>query len=151
MKHPSRDLTYEWGRIAPEQLAKEADALDTKIIGIFATACIIISVVTALAEMVRLDVTLIPFVLAFVSFIAILARSLWVIRPQWLFVSDSPLILREDYWELEPEETKEKYWKYVEKDFDANYKIVKNKGRALSCTVPLLAIETISLVVWLFL
>ena len=151
MKYPSRDLTYEWGRMAPEQLTKEADSLDTKIIGIFATACIIIGVTTALAEKVRLDATLIPFVLAFISFIAILLRSLWVIRPQWLFVSDSPLILREDYWELEPEETKEKYWKYVEKDFNSNYKIVKSKGRALSCTVPLLAIETISLVVWLFL
>jgi len=142
---------YEWGRITPEQLAKEADALDIKVIAIFATACIIISVITALAEKVRLDATLIPFVIAFISFIVILARSLWVIHPQWLFVSDSPLVLREDYWKLEPEEAKEKYWEYVEKDFDANYKIVKSKGRALLWTVPLLAIETLSLVVWLFL
>ncbi len=151
MKYPSRDLMYEWGRITPEQLAKEADALDTKLIAIFAMACIIISVITALAERARLDVTLIPFVIAFISFMVILVRSLWVIRPQWLFVGDSPLILREYYWKLEPEEAKEKYWEYVEEDFNANYKIVMSKGRALLWTVRLLAIETISLIVWLFL
>jgi hypothetical protein len=142
---------YEWGRVAPEQLSKEADTLDTKIIAIFATACLIISVISALAQKVRCDITLIPFVVAFISFVVILLRSLWVIRPQWLFVADSPRVLKEDYWELELEEAKDKYWDWVEKDFDTNYKIVRSKGQALLWTIPLLAIETISLVVWLFL
>ena len=151
MKYPSRDLMYDWGRGAPEQLSKEADALDTKIIAIFSMACLIIGVITALAEKVRYDTTFIPFAVAFVSFIVILARSLWVIRPQWLFIADSPRVLKEDYWELEPEEARDKYWDWVEKDFDINYKIVRSKGQTLRWIVPLLAIETISLLVWLFL
>ncbi len=151
MKYPSRELMYDWGRVAPEQLSKEADALDTKIIAIFSMACLIISVITALANKIRCDTTLIPFVIAFISFIIILVRSLWVIRPQWLFTADSPRVLREDYWELELEEAKDKYWEWVEKDFDTNYKIVRSKGQTLLWIVPLLAIETISLIVWLFL
>ena len=150
-EYPSRNLMYEWGRTAPEQLGKEADALDTKILGVFATACIIISVISALASQIQFNICLIPFIFAFLSFIGILIRSLWVIRPQWLFITDSPQILREDFWKLEPVEAKEKYWEYVEKDFETNYQIVKSKGQALSWTVPLLAVETISLVVWLFL
>jgi hypothetical protein len=151
MKNPSRDLTYEWGRTAPEQLSQEADAMDSKVINVFVTSCLIIGVITALSEKLEWSLGLIPFLIALCSFILILVFSLWVIRPQWLFIADSPRILREDYWELEPDETKEKYWEWVEKDFDKNYKIVKAKGQVLFWTIPLLALETISLMLWLFL
>jgi len=150
-KYPSRDLTYEWGRTAPEELSKVADALDTKILVVFSIACIIISVITALANNIQFGMSLIPFILAFISFIVILIKTLWVIRPQWFFVTDSPRILREDFWKLEPEETKRQYWEHLENDFEANYDKVKIKGRALSWTIKLLAIETIALIVWLFL
>lgn len=150
-KYPSRDLTYEWGRTAPEQLTKTADTLDTKILVVFSTACIIISVITALANKIQLGMSLIPFIIAFISFIVILAKSLWVVRPQWFFVTDSPKILREDYWKLEPQEAKKEYWKHLENDFEANYDKVRIKGRTLSWTIKLLALETISLIVWLFL
>ena len=150
-KYPSRDLTFEWGRTSPEKLSVEASALDTKVIAIFAISCLIVSVTSALAGKIRYDVTLVPFVIAFISFVLILVRTLWVIRPQWLFVADLPQILKEDYWELELEEAKDKYWNWVEKDFSTNFKIVKSKGQALLWNVPLLALETISLVVWLFL
>jgi hypothetical protein len=150
-KYPSRDLTYEWGRTAPEQLSKVADTLDTKILGVFSTACIIISVITALANKIQLGMSLIPFIIAFISFIVILIKSLWVVRPQWFFVTDSPKILRQDYWKLEPQEAKKEYWKHLENDFEANYDKVRIKGRTLSWTIKLLALETISLIVWLFL
>jgi hypothetical protein len=150
-KYPSRDLTYEWGRTAPEQLSKVADTLDAKILGVFSVACIIISVITALANKIQLSVGLIPFIIAFISFIIILVKSLLVIRPQRFFVADSPKILREDFWKLEPEEAKKRYWEHLENDFEANYEKVKTKGHTLSWTTKLLAIETISLIVWLFL
>ena len=151
MKYPSRDLTFEWARTSPERLSAEASGLDTKIIATFATSCLIISVITALRVKVSYDSNLIPFAIAFISFITILARSLWVIRPQWLFVADSPQILKEDYWELEPGETKDKYWAWLEKDFNANYEILRRKGQVLLWNVPLLAVETISLLAWLLL
>jgi hypothetical protein len=150
-KYPSRDLTYEWGRTAPEQLSKEADALDTKIIAIFATSCLILGVISALVGKIRCNISLLPFAIAVFSFAIILIKTLWVIRPQWLFVADSPRILKEDYWKLEPDEAKEKYWEFVEKDFDTNHEIVKHKGQALLWLVPLLALETVSLLIWLLL
>ena len=150
-KYASRDLMYEWGRTAPEQLSKVADALDTKILGVFSIACIIISVTIALTNKIQLGMSLIPFIIAIISFIIILIKSVRVIRPQSFYVADSPKVLREDFWKLEPEEAKEKYWEHLENAFEENHHKVKVKGRTLSWTVPLLAIETISLVVWLFL
>ena len=150
-KYPSRDLMYEWGRTAPEQLGKEADILDTKILGVFSIACVIISVITALANKIQLDMSLTPFIIAIVSFIIILIKTLRSITPQSFYIADSPKILREDFWELEPEETKKEYWKHLENNFEANYDKVKIKGRTLSWTIKLLAIETILLIVWLFL
>jgi len=150
-KHPSRDLTYEWGRTAPEQLSKVADALDAKIIGVFSIACIIISVTTALTNKIQYDVSLIPFAVALISFIIILKKSVRVISPQPFFVADSPKVLREAFWKLEPEEAKEEYWGHLENAFAANYDKVTVKGHTLSLTIKLLAIETISLVVWLVL
>lgn len=151
MKYPSRDIVYEWGRTATEQLAHEADALDTKIIAIFTAGSVIIGVITALSNKIRLNYTIIPFVVACISFILIFIMSLWVIRAQWVFVADSPRILKEDYWKLEPDEAKEKYWNWLEKDYDKNYKIIVSKGKALAMTIPLLAIETLALLLWLFL
>jgi hypothetical protein len=151
MAYPSRDLTYEWGRKAPEQLAQEASALDSKLLGIFSSACIIVGVITALRGNIQIDTTIIPFIIALVSFGIILIYSLWVIRPRWFYVCDSPMILREDYWELDSEDVKDKYWRYVEEGFTDNYKQVKRKGLALSYIIPLLATETVSLLVWLFL
>jgi len=150
-KYPSRNLTYEWGRTAPEELSKAADALDTKILGVFSIACIIISVITALANKIQLDMSLIPFIIAIISFIVILIKSVRVITPQSFYVADSPKILREDFWKLEPEEAKRKYWEHLENDFEANYDKVEIKGHTLAWTTKLLAIETISLIVWLFL
>jgi hypothetical protein len=148
-KYPSRDLTYEWGRTAPEELSKVADALDTKILVVFSVACIVISVITALANKIQLGMSLIPLIVAFISFIVIFIKSLRVIKPQKFYVADSPRILREDFWKLEPEDAKAKYWGHLEKDFQENYDKVEAKGRTLKCTVVLLFIETMALIGWL--
>jgi hypothetical protein len=151
MKYPSRDLTFEWGRTAPEQLSREASLLDTKIFSVFIAANVIIAVVVGLARNIQFDLTLIPLTVAFLTFVIIFIRSLMSYQVQQLYVSDSPEILEQDYWEKEPEETKQIYWGYVKEDFDHNLKVVKIKGRTLSLTVPLLAIETIFLILWILL
>ena len=147
----TRDLTFEWVRNSPERLSEIANALDSKIINVFSISCLIIGVITALSRSLRWNLTIIPFVVACISFILILVFSLLGIRPQWLFNVDSPRIIREDYWELAPDEAKKKYWEWVERDFDDNLKVVKLKGFVLKLIVPLLAMETILLMVWLFL
>lgn len=148
-KYPSRDLTYEWGRTAPEELSKVADALDTKILVVFSVACIIISVIAALADKIQLGMSLIPLIIAFISFVVIFVGSLRVVRPQNFYVADSPRILREDFWKLEPEDAKASYWGHLEKDFQENYDKVAAKARTLKHTIILLFIETTALLGWL--
>ncbi|MFH0941423.1 MAG: hypothetical protein V1823_00120, partial [Chloroflexota bacterium] len=78
-------------------------------------------------------------------------RSIWALRARRIFVADNPQILREDWWPLEPTEAKIRYWGSVEKAFKTNYEAVNAKGKALQLIVPLLGIEVISLIAWLFL
>lgn len=151
IKYPSRDLTYEWGRTAPEQLSKEASLLDTKILGILFAANIIIGVMVALAGKIQFDLTLIPFSIASIAFLIIFMKSLLAYRTRRLYVCDSPEILQQDYWRLEPDEAKEAYWEFVKEDFKDNLEVVKIKGQAILLTVPLLAIEVVSLIVWVLL
>ncbi|MBI4187564.1 MAG: hypothetical protein HY530_08700 [Chloroflexi bacterium] len=150
-EHPSHDLTFEWGRTAPERLSIEATAIDTKISMAFVSASVIIALVATLKGQIRYDWTIIPFIVAFVSFLGILIGNLRALSAQWFYVADSPKVLREDYWALEPEEAKERYWEWVEKDFETNYRLLKCKGVVLRAVIPLLGIETIALVAWLFL
>lgn len=145
------DIFYEWGRTAPEQLSKVADALDTKIISVFIASAIIVGVMAALAGKIQFDKTLIPFTIALICFATILIKSLFSFRLYGFYVADNPQILREDYWTREPEEAKQKYWEYIEEDFNNNYEAVKSKGQTLQWIVPLLGVEVIFLLIWLLL
>jgi len=148
-KYPSMDITYEWGRTAPEQLSKESSALDTKIFNVFIAANVIIGVMVAFMKQVQFDVSLIPFSIASASFLIIFVMSLRAYRAQRFYVADSPKILEKDYWKLEPYQTKLEYWEHVKKDFKQNLKATKAKGKTLSWVVPLLALEVIALIAWI--
>jgi len=150
-EYPSMDITYEWGRTAPEQLSRESSSLDTKILGVLVAANVIIGVVVALIGQVQLDISLIPLGIASISFLIIFAVSLWAYRGQLFYVADSPEVLEEDYWKLEPYQAKRAYWEHVKKDFELNLKATKAKGKTLLRIVPLLALEVIALIVWVFL
>ncbi len=151
MKYPSRDLTYEWGRTAPDELAKYADALDTKLVGLLAAASIIISVVAGLPRSIPLNWTAVPFGIAVMSFAIVFTTCMLALHSRQFRVTDSPTILKRDWWSLEPEVLKEQYWEYVEDAFKENYQAVKTKGQALQLVVPFLGIEVVALLVWLFL
>jgi hypothetical protein len=150
-KYPSMDVTYEWGRTSPERLSDEASSLDSKIIGLFAVASIIIGVASTFTKAIKLDWTLTPFAIAVVSFLIVFVKSFWALRAFEFQVADCPQILKEDWWPLEPSVAKVKYWEHVQTAFEQNYKCVKAKGRTLRLIIPLVALEVIALVMWLFL
>ncbi|MFC1894181.1 hypothetical protein ACFLYR_09270 [Chloroflexota bacterium] len=150
-EYPSMDTTYEWGRQAPERLSMEASSLDSKILGVFASSAIIISLTSTAIDKVKLDWTIVPFVIASLCFLVILGKSIWALHTRLFIVTDNPHILEKDYWELEPTKAKMEYWKYTVKAFNQNYRHVNAKGIVLRWIVPLLAFEVISLVAWLFL
>ena len=146
---PSRDLTFEWGRIAPEELGKIADAIDTKLLGVFAAASVIIGVTTALVQDINIGYPGIPFAVSFVAYALILVFSLWGLWPRQFPGPSSPKMLREHYWKLKPDKAKAHYWGHKEKQYNLIYPKVRLKGRLLSCAVPLLGVEVVSLISWL--
>ena len=147
-KHPSQDLTFEWGRRGPEELCEVSDALDAKAMAVFLAGSIIIGVVAGVGRM-RVDGTLVPFILAFASYVVVVGLWFWAFRPQRLYAPHDPRALREGYWHLEPEETKREYWKHIEENFEHNLTSVNRRGRALQAAVPALFLEVVLLAVWL--
>lgn len=150
-KYPSMDITYEWGRQAPEQLAKEASSLDTKTMGIFASASIIIGLMATRESVIRHDLTIIPLAISILCFLAIFVMSIWSLWGRNFLVADNPQILQEDYWGMETHAAKERYWKYTIAAFETNYQAVIDKGIVVKSIVPLLAGEVSFLLIWLFL
>ena len=148
---PSRDLTFEWGRTAPDELFKVADAIDTKTLGIFATASLIIGVAAALVRNISLDLPHIPFGISALSYLLILCVSVWVLWGRKFSGPSDPSILREHYWKLQPDDAKAHYWSYAETHYKDTYPSVRLKGRLLSYAVPLLGVQVVALIVWLFL
>ena len=148
-EYPSMDITYEWGRQTPEQLSREASLLDTKIIGILASASIIISLISIKITAITLDLTIIPLAIAFISFLVIFGMSVWALKGRSFSIADDPEILQNEYWKLSPREAKITYWKYVIKYFKLNYSAFHIKSRVLRCIVPILGVEVITLLAWL--
>lgn len=147
-EYPSRDVMWESGRTAPQDMCRVADALDTRAMGVFVAGSVIIGVVAGVGDM-KADATLVPFILAFIGYAVLVGLWFWAFRPQRFFASDDPRILREDYWPLEPEEAKSEYWKYIEENFEHNATRVNRKGRALQWAIPALFLEVALLAVWL--
>ena len=146
---PSRDLAFEWGRTAPGELSKVADAIDTKLLGVFAAASVIIGVTTALVQDINIGYPGIPFAVSFAAYALILVVSLWGLWPRQFPGPSSPKMLREYYWKLEPDKARVHYLGHKEKQYNDMYPKVRLKGRLLSCAVPLLGVEVIFLILWL--
>ena len=146
---PSRDLTFEWGRIAPNELGNIADAIDTKLLGVFAAASVIIGVTTALVQDIDFGYSGILFAIPFVAYTLILVASLWGLWPRQFPGPSSPKMLREHYWKLEPDKARAHYWVHKEKQYNDIYPKVRFKGRLLSYAVPLLGVEVVFLILWL--
>ncbi|MGA7677939.1 MAG: hypothetical protein WCA51_06170 [Dehalococcoidia bacterium] len=150
-KYPSMDITYEWGRQAPEQLAREASSLDTKTMGIFASASIIIGLIATRGSVIRPDLTIIPLAISVLCFLTIFAMSIWSLWGRNFLIADDPQILKEDYWGMKTHAAKEQYWEYTIAAFKMNYQAVIRKGIVLKWLIPLLAGEVSFLLIWLFL
>jgi hypothetical protein len=142
-------FTYEWGRRSRELLSHEAGDLDKKIIGLLASASIVIGLLSTHGSAIKLDITSLPLGIGALSFLSIFAISMWSLRARDVSVADDPTILQEDYWSLDQQAVMEHYWPSVIAAFKMNLAAVKVKSCALKWIVPLLGIEVISLLAWL--
>lgn len=146
---PSRDLAFDWGRTAPAELLKIDDSIDTKCVGIFATASLILGLAaTRIDSLGWIDV---PLGLAGLMYLVVLGSSWIVLWPREFKGPDDPSVLRESYWGMEPGDAQDAYWHYVEKAYSDTYKKVTCKGRLLKYAVFGLGIEVLLLAAWLVL
>ena len=145
---PSRRLTFEWGRTAPAELAKIGDALDTKVLGVFATGSLIIGVAATRIQGI-LEWPNLALLCAFVAYLFILVPSVQMVFPQNSPGPDNPTKLREIYWHMTPEKAQVVYWNWVEKEYDYWYKRVNKKGRLFRYVIGGLCVEVLALITWL--
>ncbi len=148
---PSRDLTFEWGRTAPDELAKIGDSIDMKAVGVFAAASLIVGVAATRIDAIDLDWTLTPLVVAAASYLGVLLLSWLVLLPKEFAGPDDPSILRESYWGMNREEAQVQYWRFVESAYRDTYKKIRVKGLCLRIAVVGLGIEVLALTTWLVL
>lgn len=147
---PSRNLTFEWGRTAPDDLAKIGDSIDTKCVGIFATGSLILGIAAAVTD-IAVDLTILPLILAGIAYLVVLVSSWLLLLPKEFSGPDDPSILRESYWGMDPEEAQLDYWKHVEEAYRDTYRKVRIKGRLLKYAVVGLGVEVLFLAAWLVL
>ena len=150
MKYPSRDLTYEWGRVAYERLLEHSEKIDNKGLVVFSTGSLIIGIVASL-KAIAFDWTVALFLLALFSYIFLVWQAITAFAVRKIIVAVDPRKLRMKYWGLPEDEAKEKYWGIIEQSCDYNLYIVEQKGKALYRAIPALGIEVVLLVIWLLL
>jgi len=150
-EYPGMDVTYEWGRQAPEMISREASSLDSKIIGVFASASVIISLLIAQGSRFTLTPALALLGLALLCYIAILVISMWALKGRGFSIADNPAVIKDRYWPREPLAVKIKYWDYVIKYYKKNKSALDIKSAAIKAVVPLLGAEVVLLLAWLFL
>ena len=143
----SRDLTWERGMNAPHELRQVADSQDAKAMGIFATACVIIGVVAAVAR--GSPAPNAWFWTAFAFFVVSACLAFFIILVRKFKGPDNPRILREDYWPRDVEDAREHLWKNNESSYSDNFSHVRAKGLALAVALPALFAEVVLLLIWL--
>ncbi len=148
---PSKEITYEWGRTTPDELAKQADSLDTKILTLFAFSGVLIGAIASLAHDIRLDCSLIAFVAAGLAFIGVSGWGLISLWPKYFYVAVNPKTLRLEYWPLKQEEMRDFYWSHIEENFESNLGKVNAKAQAVKGMLVGLSLEVVALVTWVFL
>ena len=118
---PSIDLCYQISRNQTEILSKWTDSIDNKTIALFGTSTLLIGIISAFqAERLSLDLKIIPFMIAVLSFM-ISAYFAWhSFRLRTFLILYDPQILLDDYAPREPADAKEWLLKNDSENFERN-------------------------------
>ena len=141
-------MTLEWCRNSPREMAPILHGMDAKLIGILATASVIISFVASMAGEIALDWTVAPFAVAVAAYLYIFGDVLRQIWPKTVEGPDDPRTTRM-YWRLAPAVAIEHHWGLLEKAYATNSSVLTSKSRAIKVCVFLLVVVALALVVWI--
>ena len=153
MNQATKQLTDDWVRGSADQLVQSAQSVDAKMVGTMAAGSVVIGVAaTAVGgdEPFAATPSLIPLILAVVSYAVILMAAFVCLRPHDFRRPLDPVALK-GYWTHTPEQAKKWHSDLVLKCYKINLAILNKKTKALSCGLVSLALETTGIVAWIVL
>lgn len=147
---PSIDLCYQISRNQNEIFSKWTDSLDNKTIAVFSTSTLLIGIISAFqAERLSLDLRIIPFIIAMISFLIGVYFAWQSLRIRTFMILYNPQILLDDYAPKEPSDAKEWLLKYDSANFEHNHQVIDNKANSLDKAIVFMGVELVALVIWL--
>lgn len=144
----TKRMTFEWCRNSPKEMLPIIASADTKLIGLLATASVIIGVVSTLMHEVLCNWSLIPFAFSVLAYVSIFAIVLIQLRPKSAEGPDDPRETRK-YWSVTPQQALDYHWTLLEKAYGQNQTVLRAKARAIQWCIGLLVVEVLALIVWL--
>jgi hypothetical protein len=149
-KLPSLDLVFELSKSQEELVWKSAESNDSKVIALFSISSLVLGAVLALQpEHLELDLKLIPFAIALLSFVLTVYFSFRSFQVRTFILGHHPSTLLDQYASMETDEAKRQLIKYYGDNFDFNSQVLGEKATYLSWAIVTSALEVIGLAVWL--
>lgn len=153
-QYPSLSLAFEWVKGVLGEQSHTADALDAKTATIFSIGTAIfglgLGIPLSILEISFRELYIQPFAwLVSITYavIALLAiYSLWVRRYEQM---NNPMIIREDFWNLPPNQFKTEILSHLEDAYQHNEAILLRKAWVARFVVPAAAFEALFLVLFL--
>jgi len=90
------------------------------------------------------DTVILPIIL----YVVIAIYAYYTYKLQWVKTEDQPEIIREHFWELEPDVFYHEMLIHTEEAFKHNQKIIKQKQGYLKPLISLVIIETLLVIFW---
>ena len=147
---PSLDLVFELSKSQEELVWKSAESLDSKVMALFSISSLVLGAVLALQpEHLELNLKLIPFAFALLSFVLTMYFSFRSFQVRSFLLGHHPSTLLDQYASMETDEAKQQLMKHYGENFDSNYQELEEKARNLRWAVVTSAVEVIGLAVWL--
>lgn len=147
---PSLDTLFELSRGHYETVAKWADSIDNKSVGLFGLMTFLIGAITAFnRNQIAWDWTIVPLLIAAAAFCLALVFVLTSFQTRQFILGYHPGVLLEDYAEYTPAEAK--YWimKHDGQNWEHNRQVLNDKADMLRLAILATGFEVAALVVWL--
>ena len=131
---PSLDLSFDWVKDVLVKQSHVADTLDTKGTNLFSVATLVLGVGISAGVIINPEVsalTITTGVLALISYfwVAVFAFNVWRLRS--FDMLDNPIIIREEFWDLEPQKFKEQILSHLEDAYADNESELEKKTEAV--------------------
>jgi hypothetical protein len=146
---PSLCLSFDWLKDVLENQIQDARFLTDREISVFTIASAIIGFAIPLA-LTELKISVNLWFYTSVGFYGLLVLLLiYSLFQKQMDDLKNPVIIRESYWDMKPEEFKMELLTYMEDAYADNKKVINLKRRVLNAIIGLTGVEVVSLILFI--